>query len=132
MKNIQLRCRLVSLLIILMLMIGWKNPILMFQTAFAQRQSSWTFALFAIGTAFLVLNLLTAVGLFLMKNWGFILAYIAIPFSTIFLSTPYIPLLINNFPVHIYQYKPIIIVNLIVLFYVIYLHIGYRRKLANK
>jgi hypothetical protein len=70
------------------------------------------------------INLIAAIGLYRFKKWGFILAYIAIPFSTIALSTSYIPYLNRLFPIGF----GVILINSLVVSYVIYLNLRLRRK----
>jgi hypothetical protein len=115
MKNIDVGCKLVSFLIAVTLLLGWQNPILSFQEALASTHIGWTIFLIIGGIGFLLLNICAAIGLFLIKKWGVIFAYIAIPFSTILFGTTYIPFISKSL-------SPIII-NAVILAYLIYLQI---------
>ena len=126
--SISFGCRLISLLIIVALIAGWKNIAIPFELVLQQHNiNSWSIFLVIMGSAFLLLNMFAALGLFLIKKWGFISAYAAILFSTIFFSASYLPLVNKIFPASI-QYIPLIVNNLIVLSYTVYLHIQFQKK----
>ena len=90
----------------------------------------WSIAFAAIASFYLILNLFAAYGMFYVKKWGFIITYIAIIYSTILFSHPYIPFIgsfINIlFSIHHY-YVTLILLNLIVFCYTIHLHRFYQR-----
>ena len=87
----------------------------------------WKVFLVVIGSLFFVLNIASAFGLLLVKQWGFWLAYVAIIFSTIFFATSYVPLIDKIFTENI-RYLPMIGGNLIVLAFIVYLHFVSRRN----
>ena len=124
MKSITARCRLISVLIILtMIVTGWKNTFILEKAEIAIQHgniSSESIFLIAIGSLFLILNTAAAAGLFFVKRWGFFFAYCAIIFSTIFFSTPYVPIISKILPFPLWI--SLIIINCIILFYTIYLH----------
>jgi len=117
-------CRLIASLIILMLLINWESGYLMFQIITSD--TLWKIFVFALGASFFALNLVSATGLFLNKRWAFWLTYIAVVFTTIFFSIPYIPLITKLFP-HNIRYIPLIVGNLIVLAFTAYLHVLSRK-----
>lgn len=131
MKNkLTFGCKLVSLLILLSFIIyGWKVAYISFQIA---QQTNFWWAIYIIITTslFLFLNASAAYGIFYIKKWGFILAYLAIIFSTIFFSYSYVPFIgkiINNMFSIGPRYITLIVINLLVICYVAYLHGLYRR-----
>ena len=134
MKNkLNFGCKLVSLLILLSFIIyGWKVVYISFQLIFQWSQvNMWWGIYFIVTTSLLLfLNASAAYGLFYTKKWGFILAYLAIIFSTIFFSYSYVPFIgkiINNMFSIGPRYITLIVINLIVICYVAYLHGLYRR-----
>lgn len=134
MKNkLNFGCKLVSLLILFSFMIyGWKVAYISFQVALQWWQINiwWGIYLIITTSLFLFLNASGAYGLFYTKKWGFILAYLAIIFSTIIFSYSYVPFIgkiINNIFSIGPQYITLIVINLIVVCYVGYLHGLYRR-----
>ena|SRR3990167_2885862 len=135
MKNkLNFGCKLVSLLILLSFIIdGWEVTYISFQIALYQWwETSFWWAIYLIITTslFLFLNASAAYGVFYTKKWGFILVYLAIIFSTFFFSYSYVPFIVkiinNMFSIHP-RYITFIVINLIVICYVAYLHVLYRR-----
>ncbi|OGT40072.1 MAG: hypothetical protein A3F12_07640 [Gammaproteobacteria bacterium RIFCSPHIGHO2_12_FULL_38_14] len=128
MRNVQMGCRLICFLVMLTLIIGWHNFISPFRLSFQQNHiNNWSIFLILVGSLFLILNIASAVGLYLVRKWGFIVTYIAIIFSTIFFSTSYVPFISTFFPVHV-RYVALIAINLAVLSYVFYLDVLFRKK----
>lgn len=132
MKNIQFGCKLISLLIFLTLITNWENILILFRLAFQQPNiNAWSLLVISLVSLFLIFNLTAIVGMFLTRRWGFITTYIAIIFSTIFFSTSYLPFVMKLFPVDV-RFVSLIVINLIILLYVIYLDIISRKKLTSQ
>lgn len=96
---------------------------------FAIESSSTRFSLFVIvfSLLFLSLNLIAAIGLYRLKKWGFIFAYIAIPFSTFFLATSYIPFVARLFPIE-FSWAAMMSINIFLVLCIIYLDLRLRRQ----
>ena len=124
-RDVKFGCRLVSFLFMLALVMGWKNIYL----GFAIQSSSIGSGLFlmALSLLFLILNLMAATGLYRLKKWSFIFAYIAILFSTFFLSTSYIPFVPRLAPDG-YSWLAMMCINFLLALYLIYLDLTLRRK----
>lgn len=134
MKNhLNFGCKLISFLMLLSFIVyGWKIPYVSFQVVLQWWPVHMSWALYFIATTvlFLFLNFAAMYGLFFIKKWGFIVAYCAIIFSTIFCGYPYIPFIgkiFNNLFSIGPRYISLIVINLIVICYVGYLHVLYRR-----
>lgn len=112
-NHLILQCRLVAALILLAVVCQWKIYPGLYQLYTNGYVPVVIYAPMVL--IFTLLNLFAGIGLYKLRTWGFILAYIAIPFSTVFFSASYL-LLIGNKPI------PLIATNLIVLVYIVYLH----------
>lgn len=110
---------LIAFLFILIVIMNFENVLLVFQVNTSN--SWWKLFLWSIGSLFFLLNIATAFGLLINKKWSFWLAYLAIPLTTIFFSTAYIPF-INNFFAENIRYILMMIGNFIVLAFIVYLH----------
>lgn len=138
MKNILFGCRLISGLMILSLITHWKIPVVPFQLILQQPDishewMSWTLYFAITGILFILLNLMAAIGLFTIKKWSFTVSYLAISCSTL-LGISYLPLTYKSF----YRFFlsqpsiiPMIIINLTLLSYTVYLDISYRKIIKN-
>lgn len=130
MKNIIFGCRFVSFLMFLTLILNWKVPVIQFHAGLQQSNIAigWLAILIITGVLFIILNLIAAVGLFFLKKWSFSICYVAIIFSTIFFSISYVPLVsvVSNF--FLPKSPGILLINIIILIYVIYLNILYLRS----
>jgi uncharacterized membrane protein (DUF2068 family) len=128
MNKLEFGCRTVAFFIALSIISGWQNILFPIEQAIDQHTTT-TAAIFLIAIAllFLILNLIAALGLYLLQKWGCIVTYIAIVFSTVFFSNTYIPLINKLFPLAI---RPIslIIINLLLIGYVAYLQISLQRQ----
>ena len=126
MNNLKIACRFFACLIILVLAINFKN-LLIFQ---ANTSISGYIFISTIGSSYLVLNLLSACGLFFRKQWGFWIAYAAIIFTTIFFSTSYIPGISNLFPPsqENIRFIPMVVGNFVVLIFIACIHFLSHRK----
>jgi len=116
MKRLRYGCRLLAFFITLTLIIGWRKiPI-----SLASPGDAAGYQIF-LGVMFLLLNGAAACGIFMIKRWGFIVAYIAIIFTTVYYGISYVPYLVNIFHEPI---RPIFlpVINLGVFLSVIYLH----------
>ena len=128
MKNIHIGCKFISILIILVLFLNWKNVTVPLQLASQQPGITvWTVFLSAIGILFLLLNAMAAIGMYLTKWWGFIATYAAVIFSTIFFSTSYVPLIGELFPEQ-GRFISLVVINLLVFAYTAYLNLASRKK----
>jgi hypothetical protein len=123
MNNLKFACRFFACLIILVLVINFEN-LLIFR---ANTSIQGYIFIFALGSLYLVLNLLSVLGLFFGKQWGFWLTYIAIIFTTFFFSTSYIPWISNLFQENI-RFIPMIISNFVVLISIGRLHFLLRKN----
>ncbi len=136
MKNILLRCKLVSCLMVLTLVIHWKAPVVAFQLIFQQpdmlnRWVGWSLYFVITSVLFVILNLTAAIGLFTLKRWRFKISYLAIICSTL-AGISYLPLTYKGFYKFFLSQPsiiPMIIINLVLLSYVIYLDISCRKSL---
>lgn len=134
MKNILFGCRFVSCLIVLTLIIHWKVPVVPFQLILQKPNilnggMDWAIYFLITSVLFILLNLIAAIGLFAVKKWSFTVSYLAIICSSL-VGVSYIPLTYKTF----YRFFlsqpsiiPMIIINLVLLSYVIYLDISYRK-----
>jgi hypothetical protein len=127
-KNPAFGCRLLSFIFALSLITGRENIFLAFSAIYPFNDS---IILITVGLLFLLLNLSAAIGLFWLKKFGFICAYIAIIFSTVFLSTIYLPITSKIFPNTI-NIILLFVINAIVLSYIIYLDILLHHKKNTK
>lgn len=94
-NKISLICRVMALLILVTVIVHWDIFLVFFHYPLP---IGW-YALMAImGLIFIVINIVSAVGLFWEKPWGFTTSYLAIVFSTLFFSACYIPYLTRLFP----------------------------------
>jgi hypothetical protein len=123
MNNLKFACRFFACLIILVLVINFEN-LLIFR---ANTSIQGYIFIFALGSLYLVLNLLSVLGLFFGKQWGFWLTYIAIILTTFFFSTSYIPWISNLFQENI-RFIPMIISNFVVLISIGRLHFLSRKN----
>lgn len=136
MKNILFGRRLVSCLMVLTLVIHWKVPVLAFQLIFQQpdmlnRWVGWSLYFVITSVLFVMLNLIAAIGLFTLKRWSFKISYLAIICSTL-AGISYLPLTYKGFYKFFLSQPsiiPMIIINLVLLSYVIYLDISCRKSL---
>jgi hypothetical protein len=139
MKNILFGCRLVSFLIIVTLIMQWKVSVITFQLIL-QQPGVWNewmslMVYFAItGILFVLLNLMAAIGLFTVRKWGFKVSYLAILCSTV-VGISYLPLTYKTFYKFFLSQPsiiPMVIINLCLLSYVVYLDISHRKVFRNK
>ena len=131
MKSILFGCKFVSCLMVLTLIIHWKVPVVLFQLILQPPDilngwMGWTLYFVITGVLFVMLNLIAAIGLFAVKKWRFTVSYLAISCSTL-VGISYLPLTYKTF----YRFFlsqpsiiPMIIINLALLSYVIYLDIS--------
>lgn len=138
MKNIRLGCKFISCLMILTLILHWKVPVIPLQMILQQPDIwnewiGWTLYFVITDILFVLLNLIAAIGLFIIKKWGFTVSYLAISCSTL-LGISYLPLTYQSF----YRFFlsqpsiiPMIMINLALLSYTIYLDISYRKITKN-
>ena len=122
--------RLVSFLMFLTFVLNWKVPVIALQAAFQQTDFMWLSFTIITVVLFIILNLIAAIGLFFLKKWSFSISYLAIIFSTVFFSISYIPLIskISNFFLpQTFHPIPVILINSLILIYLIYLDVSYRR-----
>lgn len=138
MKNILLGCKLIACLQIFALILHWKVSVLPFQLIFQLSDLStakgvWVLYFVITGIIFVLLNLISAIGLFAGKKWGFILSYLAIISSTL-VGVSYLPFSYGS----LYKFFlsqpsiiPVIIINSVLFCTVLYLHISYRKMIVN-
>ncbi|KTD20610.1 Uncharacterised protein [Legionella israelensis] len=132
MKKILFGCRLVSCLMVLTLVIHWKVPVIPFQLILQQPDilngwMGWTLYFVIMGALFFILNLIAAIGLFAVRKWGFKIGYLAIICSNLS-GISYLPI---KFFLSQPSIIPMIIINLVLLSYVIYLDISSRKFLRS-
>lgn len=84
-------CRIIALLILIMMARYHAIFVLMTDPS----SGVYTWALVAI---FYVLNILTMIGLFIPRRWGFILSYFALPISTLLFAVSYLSFLTDWLP----------------------------------
>ena len=135
MRNTILGCRIISFLMLLTLILHSKMAVVLFQLV-SQPQDTFNHLkdalLYFIFTQalFVIFNLVAAIGLFSVKQWGFIVGYLAIIFSTL-VGASYIPIIssiFNKFSLFQPSIIPVLIVNTIILFHLISLNISYRKN----
>lgn len=138
MKNILLGCKLIACLQILAIILHWKVSVLPFQLIFhlsdlSNGKGVWVLYFVITGILFFLLNLISAIGLFAGKKWGFILSYLAIISSTL-VGVSYLPFSYGT----LYKFFlsqpttiPMLIINSVLLCFVLYLHISYRKLIVN-
>ena len=120
-KDIAFGCKIISLFILIMIVINWRivfKPMRLFY----HLGLDYPFVVLLLATSlfFLLLNVLAVIGLYKVKIWGFVTTYIAMIFSTIFLSVSYVPLVDYFYPPQ-YASTLVILVNACVFSYVVYL-----------
>lgn len=135
-KDLVLGCRVVSVFILVMMVINWR---IMFKpfNLFYYLGTEYPFVVLLVGLslAFIVLNLVAAIGLFKTERWGFVFTYVAMVFSTLFFAVSYVPV-VNYFYPPQYVDTLVILVNACLFAYVVYLQMqlgivtgkGRRRK----
>ncbi len=101
--------RFISVLMIIIVLLHWKA--LRF---FGVDTTTVGFkaSVIAIVIGFFLLNILSAIGLWRIKRWGFILGYITIAYTTILLSVSYVPG-VHTFLLHMMphdQARPIFVI----------------------
>lgn len=127
-RNEKFGCRLISFLIVLLLLRLWEfvygglNITIMFFQGTLLSGSDLMYLVLLL--LFLSFNLIAAMGLYRLKKWGFMFAYIAIPFSTVALGASYIPYLNRLFPIGF----GVIVINMLVGSYAVYLNLKLARK----
>lgn len=127
-KGVKFGCKLISLLFVLALIIGRENIFVGFEMAYQANSINITYLfIIVLGLLFLIFNLVAAIGLYRLKKWGFIFAYIAITYSTIFFSTAYIPFVSRIFPIR-FGWVALILINLTFLLYIVYIDVKLRHK----
>lgn len=110
--------RFVACLIVLTMISNWRIIDLIFQPACTVVW--WDVFMTVIALLFFVLNLLAVIGLCLIKKWGFIMSYVAIAFSTVMLSTIYLPMILEILPDNLHVVA-LLLVNLLIILMLIYL-----------
>lgn len=81
----------------------------------------------------LVLNITAAIGLYRVKLWGFIIAYLAIPYTTFFLEYNSLPFATQFFPAYIAGYSIKIVIGSLLFLSIIYMNILFLlHKFRNK
>lgn len=125
-NKINLGCKFIALLMLLTVIFNWKGIYIFFNNPLP---IGWYVIISIVFLLFFLLNVVSAVGLFWSKHWGFTLSYIAIVFSTLFFGSCYIPHLPRLFPAHERPYIAIL-VNLILIAVIATLHYLSRRKPA--
>lgn len=120
-------CRIFAVLIALVVVMRWKTLTLISFPA----QVGWLNFVSTIGLLFFVFNIAAAIGLFLLKRWGFFVSYIAIAFSTFFFSTPYIPIITNLLPRH-WRYAAMLIINIVVVLCIVRLQLRFGGKRSRR
>lgn len=134
MKNLQLGCKIIALFILVTVIIHW--PLIsMFTNLFQLNQiDNWAIFMAASSILYFVLNLGAAGGLFCTKKWGFILTYIAMTYSTLLFAVSYIPFLAKIIKLlshsSLLSQTSLIVINLMIMAYVIYLHISLNHKMS--
>ena|SRR3990167_7975281 len=127
MNEIKNGCRLAALLVIATLIINWSGVFIPLQIGYYLRvMNGFAWLLVVMSLLFLTLNVTAAIGLYRMQWWGFVSAYVAIIFSTIFFSACYLPFFDRLFPVN-YVGIALLIANTMVLVLVICLHVQVRK-----
>lgn len=119
---------------VLTLIIHWKVPVVPFQLILQQPDlwngwMGWTLYFIVTGVLFVMLNLIAAIGLFTAKQWSFTVSYVAIIFSTL-IGVSYLPMYKTFHRFFLFQQPsiiPMMVINLVLLAYVIYLGISYKR-----
>jgi len=114
-----LLCRIASLLIVVMLF-RYRAIFMTIQGAGSQ-----VFVV-AIVAIFYVLNIITLVGLFFRKSWGFITSYFALPISTFLFAVSYVPFIIDWLPMPLRMYS-VPFLNAFLLVGIVYLQVHHRR-----
>ena len=121
---------------ILTVLTHWKAPVLAFQLILQQPDMlntwlGWSLYFVITSVLFVMLNLIAAIGLFTHKRWRFKVSYLAIICSTI-TGICYLPLTYKGFYKFFLSQPsiiPMVIINLVLLSYVIYLDISCRKNL---
>ncbi len=115
--SFRLVCRIVSIFIFFAILTNWKFFLLLLNPEI--RDHYLGHALFAM--SILLLNIPVAIGLYNDHHWGFILAYLTIPFNTIVLNICYIPFLPSAFPIG-WEREVTLIANSFVMIIILILH----------
>jgi hypothetical protein len=115
-------CRLVALLFVLTMLAHWSEPFRLLQIMYyLQAMNHAAVLLLIMSLVLLVVNITAAAGLYNMKTWGFITAYIAIIFTTL-CSVIYLPFIDRL--VAAQNFKTVLLItNAIVFLLVVYLHV---------
>ncbi len=135
MKNLLSANKLISYLIILTLAVHWKAPVTVFKligqfnnAAFLNFRTEILYFIISM-VLFEIFNLTAAIGWYFSKKWRFNITYLAIIISSV-VGCSYLPLTYQTF----YKYFlsqpsiiPMVMINTIFLFYVIYLDISERK-----
>lgn len=131
MSDLTFGCRLISFLIGLTTIIAlFKNAFILQKIAIlGNTMSVSSIFLITLGSLLLILNIAAAIGLYFVKKWSFIITYIAIIFTTVFFSIPYIPVIIKVLPFH--QLTSLLLINAALFIYTVYMHKLYLKQ-VNK
>jgi hypothetical protein len=118
---------ILAALIILVLITNWQNGLWMLNVKTVN--ANWEIMAIILGSLFFLLNLVAAIGLLRTRPWGYYLTYIAVIFSTVMLSTSYIPFIgrLGQFLPAPWEVVPFVVGNLIFLGFTFYL-----QRLARK
>jgi hypothetical protein len=129
-KKIKLHSRIIAILFLLAMIVNWSVAYLFQIPIFGQ--PSWSGEMFFIALLFFAFNVLSVVGLVKVCNWGFIVSYIAILYSTIFIGITYIPfyqMISNAFGVYLWQ--PAILGNIVLIIWLIMLQMNFVQHLEK-
>jgi uncharacterized membrane protein (DUF2068 family) len=123
MTNVKKGCRLVSICILLNVLLHWSNIWFPFKIIYhLQSYNRFAVIMAVMSLLFVLINGMAAIGLWRMQWWGFVTAYTAILFSTIFFAASYIPFFPKFFPEH-YASLALFCANGAVLLAVIYFQV---------
>ena len=111
-----LLCRIASLLIVVML----------FRYRAIFMTTGHQVFVVAIVALFYALNIVTLVGLFFRKSWGFITSYFALPISTVLFAVSYVPFITDWLPMSLRMYS-VPFLNALLLVGIVYLQVQHRR-----
>lgn len=101
MTNVKKGCRAVSVLIMLNVFLHWSNIWFPFKIIYhLQSYNRFAVIMAVMSLLFVLINAMAAIGLWRIQWWGFVTAYTAILYSTIFYAASYIPYFPDFFPEH--------------------------------
>lgn len=110
-NKISLLCKVIALLMLLTVVFHWNVFLIFFNYPLP---IGWYVIMVLMALIFVIINIISAVGLFWGKKWGFTTSYLAIVFSSLFFGTCYIPYFPHLFPREDRAYV-LTLVNLIII-----------------